>query len=234
MSTELTKSFLKKESQEFDLETVFILKLNGRSINDLGCIGQCTNLVHLDLSHNNLRSVMALRTLTQLQNLDLSVNKLTALSGLEHLELLGRLNVSGNQLNSLDCLLPLTKVRSLRSLTLKDVSFSNPLLKNSDNESQVRSNVIQMLGHLHILDGELLVDEGEELSKLCGDFEVLAHQYSNVDKLTSVMDYSTAYTPEPCYLQIGIEKNKIYDAACAVAAECEVLSDAIHKELERK
>jgi len=231
MAPELTKSYLKKESQEFDLETIFILKLDGRAISDLGCIGMCTSLIHLNLSYNKLRSVMALRTLTQLQTLDVSVNQLSALSGLEQLESLRRLNACGNQLSNIDCLLPLTKVKTLRSLTLKDKLSTNPLLNCSENEDNVRSNIIQMLGQLHILDGDLLTREGKELSKVCSDIETLADQYSNIDKMSFSLQ-STTFTAQPCYLQIGIEKNKTYDSACAVAAECEELSKRIQEELE--
>ena len=232
MSTQLTKAFLKKESLEFDLETIFIMKLSGRSISELGCIGMCTSLVSLDLSHNNLQSVMALRSLSQLETLDISVNKLTALSGLEQLDALRRLNVCGNLLNNIDCLLPLTKVQTLRSLTLEDRHFSNPLLKQSSNGVQVRSNIVQMLRQLDILDGELLSGEGAELKQMCEDIEHLVEQYMNVEKLSCSVESAALFTVDPCYLQIGIEKNKVYDEACAVAAECETLSGIIHQKLE--
>ena len=71
MALEVSRNYLKKETQEFDLETIFILNLSGKQIQNVGSIGECTNLVHLNLSYNNLTSVMALHTLAQLQRLNL-------------------------------------------------------------------------------------------------------------------------------------------------------------------
>jgi len=226
MTHQITERYLKKETQEFDLETIFILNLKSKSINDLGCIGSCVNLIHLNLSNNNLRSVMSLRTLLLLERLDISLNKLSALSGLENLESLKWLNVSGNLLTNIDCLLPLTKNMNLKTLILKDKLLSNPLL---DINTTPRADVISMLSQLEILDGESLIGYGKDFNNTCSDMEGISKEYSNLMNV----DFSKwkSYYPEPCYLRIGIEKNKVYEAAHSIAMECEALSKKINEKL---
>jgi len=227
MARQVTKDYLKKETQEFDLETIFILDLRAKSISDLGCIGSCVNLMHLNLSNNNLNSIMSLRTLHLLERLDISMNKLSALSGLEHLESLKWLNVSGNFLNNIDCLLPLTKNMNLKTLILKDKLSSNPLM-----DSLTSPDITNMLSQLEILNGESLVGFGSEFNKMCSDMEGTSKEYSNLMH----MDFSrwTSHYPEPCYLRISIEKNEVYEHACQVAVECEELSGKINDKLSSR
>lgn len=223
----ITKDYLKKKTQEFDLETIFVLNLKNKSLYDLGCIGNCINLVFLDLSKNNLTSVMSLCQLFFLERLDLSENKLSALSGVEHLESLKSLNVAGNLLGKTECLLPLTNTLSLKTLFIEVNFLSNPLY---EYEKNAKDTILNMLPKLELLDGESLIGYGKQFNSMCTHMGTLAHKYSdlmNVDHLNE----QSLYFPDSSNIRIGMEGNDVYEKVCKLSTECNELSKKLHEEL---
>ncbi|XP_057305799.1 leucine-rich repeat-containing protein 61-like [Hydractinia symbiolongicarpus] len=230
MAQVITSRFLKDETQQFDLETIFVLSLNNRGIFDLGCIGECANLVYLDLSSNKLSSVMALRKLTCLESLDVSSNRLAALSGLERLESLSRLNISGNFLNSVDTVLPLTKLDKLKTLILKDdkKNLTNPLYASNCDASK---QIVELLPWLEIINGEPQLGEVKELNRICSEMDVCSSKYNHsVSK--QLLDWKASTFEEPSFVRLGFERNGAYEKAEEIANNCGKRSMEAHKILE--
>lgn len=227
MAQVITPRFLKDETQQFDLETIFVLSLNNRGIFDLGCIGECVNLVYLDLSSNKLSSVMALRKLNCLESLDVSSNRLAALSGLERLESLSRLNISGNFLNSVDTLLPLTKLEKLKTLILKDdeKNLTNPFYASNCDASK---QIVELLPWLEIINGEPQLSEGKEFNRICSEMDVCSSKYNHAVSL----DWKASTFEEPSFVRLGFERNSAYEKAEEIANNCGKRSMEAHKILE--
>lgn len=70
---------IKKESGEFDLESVFMIDLSKRGLISVGALPLCTQLCVLDLSRNNLTTLSALAVCTKLEWLDVSANQIAVL-----------------------------------------------------------------------------------------------------------------------------------------------------------
>uniref|UniRef100_A0A8C9FS15 Leucine rich repeat containing 61 n=1 Tax=Pavo cristatus TaxID=9049 RepID=A0A8C9FS15_PAVCR len=127
--TRITAQLLKASTGEFALESILLLKLRGRGIADLGCLGDCTNLEWLDLSGNAISQLGPLAGLKALAVLNLSRNRISSLEPLGSCENLQSLNLAGNQVSSLQQLRCLAGLRRLESLRLRDAlgQLSNPL-----------------------------------------------------------------------------------------------------------
>ena len=98
----LTPLYLKTVSQKFDLETVFLINLSDKGImGGVGSLGECTNLMHLDLSKNRVTMLSGIEGCINLRVLDLSFNKLTTIDALKACESIERLDLQGNLLK--DC-----------------------------------------------------------------------------------------------------------------------------------
>ena len=76
-----TEEYLKAVTGKFDLETIFSLDLQNKSISKLSAIPNCTSLILLNLSKNKLTSVSSLSPLIQLNYLDLSFNSISSIDG---------------------------------------------------------------------------------------------------------------------------------------------------------
>jgi len=256
----INEEYLKDKTQEFDVETIFTLSLNGLGLFDVGCLGNCINLQSLNLSNNKLSSVLALKSLTQLEYLDLSSNRLSALTGLECLESLISIDVAGNFLNSIDCFLPLTKIQSLKLLRTKDrqSNLTNPVysdVNNNNNEldeaivemltnlsifnvySDVNNNnneldeaIVEMLTNLSIFNDEPLRGEGEEFHQAY--HEVNNHKQSSFKKVTTTWK-PFVYNQEIPYIRVGFEKNEVFEKAKAHYLECENESQKAHSILQK-
>jgi protein phosphatase 1 regulatory subunit 7 len=102
METKLTPLYLKTVSQKFDLETIFILNLKDKLINGgIGSLGECINIMNLNLSSNKITILTGIENLVNLRILDLSNNKLTTVESLKGCINLDNLDLSGNLIK--DC-----------------------------------------------------------------------------------------------------------------------------------
>ncbi|OPJ87074.1 leucine-rich repeat-containing protein 61 isoform A [Patagioenas fasciata monilis] len=68
----ITPQLLKASTGEFALESILLLRLRGRGIAHLGCLGDCTSLEWLDLSGNAITQLGPLAALKSLAVLNLS------------------------------------------------------------------------------------------------------------------------------------------------------------------
>ncbi len=73
-------------------------------ISNLSGIEYCTNLVELDLRHNNISTITQLGSLTKLRTLELQYNAISNLSPLSSLQSLQTLHLQGNQIASISAL----------------------------------------------------------------------------------------------------------------------------------
>jgi len=229
----INEEYFKDKTQEFDVETIFTLSLNGLGLFDVGCLGNCINLQSLNLSNNKLSSVLALKSLTQLEYLDLSSNRLSALTGLECLESLINIDVAGNFLNSIDCFLPLTKIQSLKSLRTKDrqSNLTNPVYSDvNSNNNDVDEAIVEMLTNLSIFNDEPLRGEGGEFHQAY--HEVNNHKQSSFKKVTTTWK-PFVYNQEIPFIRVGFEKNEVFEKAKAHYLECENESQKAHSILQK-
>ena len=114
----LTPLFLKTVSQKFDLETIFLINLSDKGImGGVGSLGECTNLMHLDISKNRLTMLTGIEGCINLRVLDLSFNKLTTIDALKGCINIERLDLQGNLIKDckpIDRISPyLTKLKNL-------------------------------------------------------------------------------------------------------------------------
>lgn len=147
MSPELIKSV----SDKFCLEIVFILDLAGAGIREICSLELCTNLMHLNLSHNRINRIRGLAACTELVLLDLSHNEIVKIEGLRGLVKLERLDLSANKIASLVGINELQPFAKLRGLSFQSFGFNevNPICRDND----YRSNVLSLLPQLTSLDG---------------------------------------------------------------------------------
>ncbi|XP_066557905.1 leucine-rich repeat-containing protein 61 isoform X2 [Amia ocellicauda] len=165
----ITAALLKSKTGEFDLESILYLKLRGLGICDLGCIGECINLERLDLSGNNITSLIPLASLKLLLVLNLSANRITNLEPICNCDNLQSLNVAANLISSVEHLHCLHSLRKLESIRLKDNTFSynNPVCKNTS----YRNLILEMFPNIKVVDGERVVGRGSDLYQLCKDID---------------------------------------------------------------
>lgn len=161
--TRISKQMLKMASREFDVESIYSVKLCDLNIVELGCIGLCSSLERLDLSRNNLSKLSLLSSLSNLSHLNLSSNRLSNLDGLHALNNLVDLNISGNLIASTDALRVCCGLEKLSELRMKDNvrNLTNPACLNND----YKNRVLSLLPKLIILDGERLTGKGSDLFK---------------------------------------------------------------------
>ncbi|NXE57807.1 LRC61 protein, partial [Casuarius casuarius] len=165
----ITAQLLKASTGEFALESILLLKLRGRGIADLGCLGECANLEWLDLSGNAISQLGPLAALKALAVLNLSSNRVCSLEPLGSCESLQSLNLAGNLVSSLQQLQCLTGLRRLESLRLRDAlgRLSNPVCA----AGTYRSALGDMFPGLKAIDGERVSGRGSELYQLCRDLD---------------------------------------------------------------
>ena len=70
---------IKKESGQFDVESVFVINLSNRGLDSVGALPLCTQLCILDLSRNKLSTLSTLSVCTRLEWLDASSNQIAVL-----------------------------------------------------------------------------------------------------------------------------------------------------------
>ncbi|NWR81773.1 LRC61 protein, partial [Centropus unirufus] len=165
----LTPQLLKATSGEFSLDSILLLKLRGRGIAHLGCLGDCTNLEWLDLSGNSIVHLGPLASLKALSVLNLSRNRVVALEPLASCANLQSLNVAGNLLSDLQQLRCLMGLRRLENLRLRDplAKLENPVCSTP----AYRATLATILPGLKAIDGERVAGWGSEVSQLCEDLD---------------------------------------------------------------
>ncbi|GMI27161.1 hypothetical protein TeGR_g10782 [Tetraparma gracilis] len=155
----LTKDLIKHVSGEYDLEIVQSLKLTSLELPAITSLESCTNLLHLNLSKNNIPAIGAgLKTLSSLISLDLSCNKLTMLNdSFFGLKSLTTLALEGNELSDVLDINNLDKVSAtLTTLYFRSdinqpaLSLSNPVVE----KESYHDTVLRVLPNLRLLDGE--------------------------------------------------------------------------------
>ncbi|XP_071479811.1 leucine-rich repeat-containing protein 61-like [Diadema antillarum] len=157
----LTTQLLKIWSGEFELDSIFHLKLKEKDIFDLGAIGTCSNLQRLDVSRNDLTDLRPLILLKQLVYLNIAANRISALDPLKHLENLESLNAAGNLLSSFDSVYCLATLQNLKDLRFQDPlqEWTNPICQGTSYHSTMTSHFC----HLRMLDGERMSGQGSEV-----------------------------------------------------------------------
>lgn len=196
----ITKDVLKRKTLEFDIGCIYNLNLSLLGIFDLGCIGECTELVVLDLSSNKISNVKPLATLKQLQILKLQSNRIADLNGLDELVSLYSLDVAGNFLNSVHALFPLRNLEKFENLRLSNLAknLANPVCESNSN---YRQEILQLLPRLKLLEGELVTGRGSEFVQFCSQLDVALkerqHDISNraVISLEKSPSYPIAQIP---------------------------------------
>ncbi|XP_057258869.1 uncharacterized protein LOC130595845 [Pezoporus wallicus] len=165
----ITPQLLKAATGEFALESILLLRLRGRGIAHLGCLGDCTNLEWLDLSGNAIAQLGPLAALRSLAVLNLSRNRVSSLEPLASCRSLQSLNLAGNLVSSLQALRCLAGLRHLESLRLRDplARLDNPLCA----VAAYRDALADMLPRLKAIDGERVAGCGSELYQLCRDLD---------------------------------------------------------------
>ncbi|NWH73008.1 LRC61 protein, partial [Piaya cayana] len=165
----ITAQLLKAATGEFALESILLLKLRGRRLVHLGCLGDCSNLEWLDLSGNSIVHLGPLAALKSLAVLNLARNRVANLEPLASCPNLQSLNVAGNLLRNLQQLRCLTGLRRLENLRVRDPAarLENPLCA----APAYRAGLVEMFPQLKAVDGERVSGRGSELYQLCRDLD---------------------------------------------------------------
>tara|TARA_B110000285_G_scaffold87333_1_gene100075 strand:+ start:28 stop:492 length:465 start_codon:yes stop_codon:yes gene_type:complete len=124
----LTPLYLKTASEKFDLETIFILDLSDKNIQGgIGSLGECTNLMHINLSQNRITMLTGMDTCINLTIIDLSFNKLTSIDALKGCINLETLDLKGNLIKDLK---PIERVapslQKMQNIYLQGFTGENP------------------------------------------------------------------------------------------------------------
>jgi hypothetical protein len=54
VETKITPLYVKTLAQKFDFGTILFLDISNKSVFSIGCLPECTALLTLDISHNNI------------------------------------------------------------------------------------------------------------------------------------------------------------------------------------
>lgn len=117
---ELTEERLKRETGEYDLDVMNIVRVPRAGLADVGVLALCTHLVEVDLGENELVSLAPLASLASLEVVRAPHNRISSCAGLESLPALRLLDLRANRLASVDDLVAaLRGSPGLRSLHLR-------------------------------------------------------------------------------------------------------------------
>ncbi|XP_019638571.1 PREDICTED: leucine-rich repeat-containing protein 61-like isoform X1 [Branchiostoma belcheri] len=165
----ITRQALKTHSGEFELDSITYINFRDRGISDLGCIGECTNLQHLNVSMNDISRLAPLSSLKHLLTLDISANRITQLDALKDADSLQTLNAAGNLISSIDKLACLAKLEHFSNLRLQDKvhELFNPVCHGAS----YKKRVLSMMPRLKVLDGEVLSGKGSEVFRICSEID---------------------------------------------------------------
>ena len=150
-SNEITPTFLKTVSNKFDVEIINILDLNSLKLSNLGCIGQCINLRYLDISNNNISSLLGIESLAFLKRLQAANNAIISIDSVKRCPELEHLDIQGNKIKNLENIYDLACLIHLAYLNLQEYNFTNqnPVCKMTN----YRKSILDKLKSLISLDG---------------------------------------------------------------------------------
>ncbi|OQR81545.1 hypothetical protein THRCLA_11635 [Thraustotheca clavata] len=164
---ELTECLIKRRSNHFDIACVVRLNLAKTNLNKVSILNECTSLLELNLSHNQLTSAREVPTLPNLKILDLSHNGLNLIGiciilhvlkhstdNLPSLVGLEELRLEGNDITTIDFTVLKRKLPQLRRLTLRTTKTikKNQVCDTTDYFAIVKN----AFPTLEFLDGEAL------------------------------------------------------------------------------
>lgn len=72
----ITEQLIRKETGQYDLETLVHLKLSNLHLKHIQGLERCVNIRQLVLSHNDIREITGITHLEALERLDLSFNQI--------------------------------------------------------------------------------------------------------------------------------------------------------------
>lgn len=158
----ISKYEILRQMRDFDLLSLSRVQLRAGGFHDIGDVIKCVNIVHLDLSLNQLRSADVISALQLLEVINLHGNQLTNIDVMTSLPRLRDLNVSGNLINDVACL---KDVMTLQKLILRshDDQITNPVCLSG----KYPSDVIDMLPQLSDFDGVRVRGVGSQFHLLC-------------------------------------------------------------------
>ena len=181
-SNEVTPTFLKTLSNKFDIEIINILDISSFKLTNLGCICQCINLRYLDISNNDLNSLLGIESLTFLKRLHAANNAITSLDSLKKCHDLEFLDIQGNKIKNLENIYELSSLNNLSYLSLQEYNFTNP---NPVCKIQnYRKSILDKLRYLISLDGHrrnwevIALPETKEEENIKIEYNSSQHWYS--------------------------------------------------------
>jgi internalin A len=89
----MTEEMIKAITEKFSLATVFVLELPRFAIRDINALDGCINLLHLNLSQNQITKIKGLQKCINLEWLVLAQNKIMTIEGLAGCAKLKRLEI---------------------------------------------------------------------------------------------------------------------------------------------
>lgn len=140
--------------QASDLEEITTINLSHSDIRDLNGIEYLTNLKVLDLSGNNLKSIVPLKALEHLTDLNLSMNvDISDVSPLSQMETLEKLDLEHTSVSDIQALKDLKKLTDL-NLSKTNIDDLSPLVFHNQlkNLSISRCENIDDQSHLEVLE----------------------------------------------------------------------------------
>ena len=190
--TNLSDDYLKSVTGNFDLETIFDIELEEKSITSLGSLPKCISLVYLDLSQNKLSEITQISSLIELKFLDLSFNSISNITPLSSLLKLRNLKLQGN---NVDGPLPdsLKNLKKLEQLTFKTINFEENNNVNVSNPicsmNNYRNNVFSCFTNLRWLDNlpkdmeEIDYNFKDEEDDITNKFDLDSFDFNFSDKI---------------------------------------------------
>ena len=148
---------LKTLTNKFSPDVIFTVTLPGQAISSIDALSDCANLMVLNLSKNNIESLLPLRNLTKLRILNMSGNCVSNVNALEGANQLVNLHLEGNMLKGIDQMRALADCSALRNLSLQTLSGNdpNPICDLAD----YRRNLLSHLPQLKRLDGTIFLTQ---------------------------------------------------------------------------
>ncbi len=179
-------------------------------ISDLSGIEYCTNLVELDLRHNDISTITQLGSLTKLRTLELQYNAISNLSALSTLRSLQTLHLQGNQITGISAL---QGISSLVALWLggNQITSITPLANHTNLQSVwLNSNQITSIQPLTSCTGLQEVWLGDNAISSISPLASLSNLHYVWIENNQIVDIS-ALGSLPKLDQVWANGNRIYD-----------------------
>lgn len=129
----------------------YVLNLSNQTLSSLGSIGECTNLMFLDLTQNKLKDVNSLSKLTKLQVVKLGKNFISSIEPLKDNMKMLHIDLHGDGMRgakSFVCCKNMANLSTIYFQTL-DGQYKNPIC----SEENYRNSIFEVLPQLKRLDG---------------------------------------------------------------------------------